>query len=451
MPCATGRTPSARRAARLADRARQRPLGARRGEARRGAGRRRSRRDHGPATRLAASAMTEFAAARRHRASSTSRRRSPARRARSCSRRSAPTSSRSSRSTATTRAPGGRRSSTATARCSSRRTRASARSRRPENTGLDALLRLADRADVFVAEPPAGSRGASSASAPTRSARATRGSSTARSARSAAPARSRDRPGYDPLLQAASGIMSVTGEPDRPPVRVGVSLIDLGTGRVGGARRARRAARARARRHGPHARGRRSTRRRSRALVPARRLRSAAATFPAAREPRSRRSPRTRSFPTRDGELMIVAGNDKLFAALCACSALELADDQRFLTNPDRVANRAALLGDARRGAADAGRSRRSCSAALVAAGVPVSPVHDVGEVGSRTRRRRRSGSCSRSGLRHRRAPLSADGERLRHARRRRRSARTPGDPPRARLRGGRDRGLASAGVVRLG
>lgn len=37
-------------------------------------------------------------------------------------------------------------------------------------------------------------------------------------------------PGYDPLMQAAGGIMSVTGEPDRPPVRVGVSLVDMGSG-----------------------------------------------------------------------------------------------------------------------------------------------------------------------------------------------------------------------------
>ena len=37
-------------------------------------------------------------------------------------------------------------------------------------------------------------------------------------------------PGYDPLMQAAGGIMSVTGEAERPPVRVGVSIIDMGSG-----------------------------------------------------------------------------------------------------------------------------------------------------------------------------------------------------------------------------
>ena len=38
------------------------------------------------------------------------------------------------------------------------------------------------------------------------------------------------KPGYDPLMQAFAGVMSVTGEHDRPPVRVGVSFIDMGSG-----------------------------------------------------------------------------------------------------------------------------------------------------------------------------------------------------------------------------
>src|SRR5207302_9333805 len=40
----------------------------------------------------------------------------------------------------------------------------------------------------------------------------------------------RDRPGYDPLMQAYGGLMSVTGEPGGAPVRAGTSLVDMGTG-----------------------------------------------------------------------------------------------------------------------------------------------------------------------------------------------------------------------------
>lgn len=39
-----------------------------------------------------------------------------------------------------------------------------------------------------------------------------------------------DQPGYDPLMQAFGGIMSVTGEEGRPPIRVGTSIVDMGTG-----------------------------------------------------------------------------------------------------------------------------------------------------------------------------------------------------------------------------
>jgi crotonobetainyl-CoA:carnitine CoA-transferase CaiB-like acyl-CoA transferase len=40
----------------------------------------------------------------------------------------------------------------------------------------------------------------------------------------------KDRPGYDPLMQAFAGLMSVTGEEGRPPVRVGTAIIDMSTG-----------------------------------------------------------------------------------------------------------------------------------------------------------------------------------------------------------------------------
>ena len=40
----------------------------------------------------------------------------------------------------------------------------------------------------------------------------------------------KSKPGYDPLMQAQSGLMSVTGEDGRPPIRVGTSIVDMGTG-----------------------------------------------------------------------------------------------------------------------------------------------------------------------------------------------------------------------------
>ena len=50
----------------------------------------------------------------------------------------------------------------------------------------------------------------------------------------------KDRPGYDPLMQAFAGMMSVTGEPDQRPVRVGTSIIDMACRHVVGDRRVRR-------------------------------------------------------------------------------------------------------------------------------------------------------------------------------------------------------------------
>jgi formyl-CoA transferase/CoA:oxalate CoA-transferase len=85
-------------------------------------------------------------------------------------------------------------------------------------------------------------------------------------------------------------------------------------------------------------------------------------------------------FGTRDGELMVAAGNDRLFAALCeVLGEPGLVADPRFRSNPDRVRNRDELV------ALVSERLRKRNSAEwlerLKTAGVPAAPVADVAEV----------------------------------------------------------------------
>jgi crotonobetainyl-CoA:carnitine CoA-transferase CaiB-like acyl-CoA transferase len=185
----------------------------------------------------------------------------------------------------------------------------------------------------------------------------------------------RDRPGYDPLLQAFGGIMSVTGEADRPGVRVGASIIDQGTGMwaalgilaalsAGGGHTVDVSLFETAVGLLPY----QLTAHIAGGAVPGR----YGSAFPLIAP--------YQVFHTRDGDLMIAAGNDGLFTRLCgALDVPELATDARFATNPDRVARRdelAALI-QTRLG----GEPLDGVLARLERAGVPAAPVNDVGEV----------------------------------------------------------------------
>jgi formyl-CoA transferase/CoA:oxalate CoA-transferase len=180
-------------------------------------------------------------------------------------------------------------------------------------------------------------------------------------------------------MQAAGGLISVTGEAGRPGVRVGASLIDQGTGtwaalgviaallereRIGTAPEVDVSLYETALGYvGYHLAGY-----------------LADGTVPSGEGTRFPMVAPYQVFAAGDGELMIAAGNDRLFAALCAVLGTpELVDDPRFRRNPDRVANRDALcvlLEERLRTEPAAVWHER-----LAAAGVPTAPVADTADI----------------------------------------------------------------------
>jgi crotonobetainyl-CoA:carnitine CoA-transferase CaiB-like acyl-CoA transferase len=183
------------------------------------------------------------------------------------------------------------------------------------------------------------------------------------------------QPGYDPLMQAAGGIMSVTGEPDRRPVRVGASVVDLGTA-VWTA-----LAIVAALHEGRGCVLDLSLYETTLALLPYQLVNYlATGTVPRRHGTAFPLIVPYQVFATQDGELMVVAGNDRLFRALCAVlGAPELADDYRFATNPLRIDNRELLIPELER--LFVLEPSSVWLERLVAAGVPAAPVQDLMQV----------------------------------------------------------------------
>jgi crotonobetainyl-CoA:carnitine CoA-transferase CaiB-like acyl-CoA transferase len=183
-------------------------------------------------------------------------------------------------------------------------------------------------------------------------------------------------PGYDPLVQALSGLMSITGPADGEPSKVGVALVDVIAGL--NATVAILAA----------LRDRDRTGAGQRIEITLLGSALAALTNQASGYLNAGRVPGRlgnvhpsiepfATYAAADAPVMICAGNDRHFAALAAALEMpELATDNRFATNPDRVANRAHLrkLIEGRM----AGASASEWVDRLRARGVPAGPVNDV-------------------------------------------------------------------------
>jgi crotonobetainyl-CoA:carnitine CoA-transferase CaiB-like acyl-CoA transferase len=189
----------------------------------------------------------------------------------------------------------------------------------------------------------------------------------------------KDRPGYDPLMQAFGGIMSTTGEAGRPPVRVGPSIVDLGTGMwavIGMLTALNR---------------RRDTGRGgvidvSLFETTAGWMSLLAAYYQASGELPTRLGSAAigivpyRAYETKDSDLVVAAGSDALFRRLAqVLGHPEWGEDPRFSSNPERVENQAALYGlieveMAKRGNAE-------WIGLLEQAGIPCAPVQNVAEM----------------------------------------------------------------------
>lgn len=185
-------------------------------------------------------------------------------------------------------------------------------------------------------------------------------------------------PGYDLLVQAMSGLMSLTGDPDGPPYRAGISVFDVMTGMhalIGILAALHERDRSGQGQHievnllssalsglvnqtGAYVAG---------DVVPHRMGNAHPSLFPY--EP----------MPTADGDLIVIAGNDRQFAALCeALGVPELAGDERFRTVGDRTENRELLRPLLEKQLAQ--RTRAEWFDVLVAAGLPAGPINSIAE-----------------------------------------------------------------------
>ena len=188
-----------------------------------------------------------------------------------------------------------------------------------------------------------------------------------------------ERPGYDFLVQARGGVMGITGQPGGEPTKVGVAISDIVCGLF-----ASNAILAALHRRAASGEGARieiplfeSTlgwlaNRGQEYLITGKDTGLIGNAHPSIVP--------YQTFDASDRPIVVAVGNNTQFARLCeVLGRPELAEDERYATNPDRVANREALVSELQREFGK--RSADELAGEIRAAGVPSGPVNTLSDV----------------------------------------------------------------------
>ena len=184
-------------------------------------------------------------------------------------------------------------------------------------------------------------------------------------------------PGYDLLVQGLAGLMSITGDPDGEPMKVGVALVDVLSGLF-----ATVGILTALRHRDQTGEGQLVEVDLFSALLAAMVNQGSAYTIAGVVPKRLGNQHPSISpyevYATGDGELVLAVGNDRQFAALCeVIGAADLPADPRFATNSARVENRKPLGAELERHLA--ARPAAEWSTELLASRVPAGQVNDLG------------------------------------------------------------------------